>query len=150
MTTFPADTPVTTPDVGEAIVPTVASAVLPLLHVPPDVASVNVVVRPIQTLTPNKGRILAGAVLTVTTAVVKQPVESVYVLTVVPGDTPFTIPEVDPTVATESVLLVHVPPPPSLSVVVPVPQIESVPEIGDAAVFTDIRAVAEQPAPEVE
>ena len=41
----PAATPVTTPDV-----PTVATNVLPLCHVPPDVASVNAVVDPIHTL----------------------------------------------------------------------------------------------------
>jgi hypothetical protein len=40
----PAATPVTTPEV-----PTVATAVLLLLHVPPGVASVNEVVEPAQT-----------------------------------------------------------------------------------------------------
>jgi len=40
------------------------------------------------------------------------------VISVVPGVAPVTIPDDDPIVATEVVPLLHVPPPPSLSVIV--------------------------------
>jgi hypothetical protein len=63
----PAATPITMPVVG-FIVPML---VLPLLHVPPAVASVNVVVRPTQT---DIGPVIAGTVwVTVTTDVEIQP-----------------------------------------------------------------------------
>jgi hypothetical protein len=55
MTTFPIETPVTIP-----VDPTVAIAVLLLLHVPPDVASVKVTDVP--------GQIVAGSVITGATA----------------------------------------------------------------------------------
>jgi hypothetical protein len=49
--------------------------------------------------------------VTVIVVVILQPVETIaYVITVVPVVIPLTMPEVDPTVATEVVLLVHVPP----------------------------------------
>ena len=65
---MPADTPVTTP------VPptTVATVVEALVHVPPVVPSVNVIVAPAQNAV--EAGIVDGVVLTVTTAVAVQPV----------------------------------------------------------------------------
>ncbi len=71
MLTTPAATPVTTP-VPE---PTVAIDVLPLLHVPPPVASERVVVLPTQTV--GVPVIADGNAETVTTSVAKQPVDNV-------------------------------------------------------------------------
>ena len=61
MITTPVDTPVTTPPV-----PTVAIEGTVLLHTPPAVASDNVVVVPIHTLTGPDGVMAAGVGLTVT------------------------------------------------------------------------------------
>ena len=71
MVGLPAETPVTTP-VDE---PTVVSAVLLLLHVPPPVASLKVAELPTQT-TPAPV-IAAGAGLTVSSVQAIQPVGSV-------------------------------------------------------------------------
>lgn len=65
---MPAATPVTTP----LLVPTVASVTLLLVQVPVPVAFVNVVVNPTHTLA--VPLMDAGNGLTVTAAVVKQPV----------------------------------------------------------------------------
>ena len=64
MFAVPADTPETIPEEE-----TVATPVLPLAHVPPEVASVKVVVVPEHTLTAVEGPIAAGLKLTVTIAV---------------------------------------------------------------------------------
>jgi len=70
MGTVPADTPVTTP-----VAVTVAVAVVPLLHTPPDVTSLKVVVAPVHTvLLPV---IAEGSALTVTGTLVLQPVLNV-------------------------------------------------------------------------
>ena len=71
MVGFPPDTPVTTPEED----PTVARAVLLLLQVPPEVASVNVVVKNGQTTAVPP--IAAGEELTVTGVVILHPVGSV-------------------------------------------------------------------------
>jgi len=70
MTEVPPETPVTTPP---ALI--VATAGVALLHVPPAVASDNVVVKPMHTLVVPV--ITAGNGLTVTVAVRKQPVGKV-------------------------------------------------------------------------
>jgi len=70
MVAFPAATPVTTPDVF-----TVAVPVELVDHVPPVVELLRVVVVPGQTLVDPV--IVAGIGLTVTTAVLKQPVPTV-------------------------------------------------------------------------
>ena len=68
MSAVPDDTPVTTP-----VAPTtVATLVVPLVHVPPVVPSVNVIVAPAQNAV--EAGIVDGVVLTVTTAVAVQPV----------------------------------------------------------------------------
>jgi hypothetical protein len=64
------DTPVTTP----VPLTTVAIVVLPLVHVPPVVPSVKVIVEPTQN--GEDAGIVAGVVLTVTIVVVEQPVPS--------------------------------------------------------------------------
>jgi hypothetical protein len=64
--TVPADTPETTP------AETVAVAGLPLVHAPPEVASVSVVVAPEHTVTAVEGPIAPGVELIVTTAVDEQ------------------------------------------------------------------------------
>ena len=70
MLAVPADTPVTIPVED----PAVATAVLPLLHAPPGVTSLNAVVAPIQTLVAPV--IPEGSGLTVTVTMDAQPVTS--------------------------------------------------------------------------
>jgi hypothetical protein len=67
MMAVPDAIPVTIP-----VLPTVAMAVLPLLHVPPGVASVSAAVAPTHMPTPVDGVIAEGLGLTVTVAVTKQ------------------------------------------------------------------------------
>jgi hypothetical protein len=68
------------------------------------------------------------------------------VITEVPGATPATMPDEEPTVAIPGLALVHVPPgAPSVSVVVAPVQTVSVPPIGVGARFTVTVAVTEQP-----
>jgi hypothetical protein len=72
----------------------------------------------------------------VTTTVEKQPVPREYVIVDVPAVTPVTVP-VEPTVATEVVLLDHVPPGILFpSEVVPPVQAEGVPVIAEGAEIT--------------
>jgi hypothetical protein len=104
ITTFAANTPVTTP-VPE---PTVAIAVLLLAHDPPDVELLNVVVEPTQT---EWVPVFAeGTGITVTSVVAKHPVLSIYVMFEVPAATPVTFPGLEGTVATLVLLLLQVPP----------------------------------------
>lgn len=122
MTDVPPETPVTTP-VPET---TVATAVLPLLHVPPP-ASVSETVNPghvimVPVMAP-------GAGFTVTVVTVKHPVDNVYVITDVPAETPKTMPLPVPTVATPVLLLAQVPPPASVSAAVAPVQTFAVPVI---------------------
>ena len=88
--------------------PIVATVVVLLVHVPPVTASLNVMVPPMHT--PVGPRIDVGEGLTLITVVVQQPVGNLYVIVAVPRDTPVTIPLLIPTVATDVLLLVHVPP----------------------------------------
>src|SRR6185312_7445399 len=110
MDAVPEPMPVTRPVEGAAV----ATAVLPLLQVPPGVASLRMTVPPaahILTM-PSTGD---GAGLIVTVFVVLQPPLKVYVIVAVPASTPLTIPLLIPTVAVVVALLVHVPPPTSLN-----------------------------------
>lgn len=139
---MPEISPLTTPDPE----PTVATEVLLLLQVPPP-ASLSEVDEPIHTLfTPEMA---AGNGLTVTTFRVVHPVPSVYVMVEVPKATPVTRPEPETTVATEDVLLVHVPPPASLREVVKPAQTAGVPEIPDGNGLTVSTVVIKQPVPKV-
>ena len=67
--------PVATPDTVPVRDPTVAIAVLPLVHVPPDVGSFSVVVEPIHT--PVEPPMLDGSGLTVIFVVEEQPIDVV-------------------------------------------------------------------------
>jgi len=87
--------------------PTVATAASVLLQVPPVMVSVHVVVRPIHTVAAPV--ITDGIGVTVTVAVEKQPVGMVKLIIAVPPEIPVTTPVVGFTVATEVVLLLHVP-----------------------------------------
>ena len=102
--------PVTVPEL------TLAMLASPLLQAPPVAASLRLVVAPTQTVfVPVIG---AGAGPTVTVIVAEQPADVIYVMVNVHAATPVTIPVVKPTVATDGLLLLHVPPPTSLSAVV--------------------------------
>lgn len=95
--------PVTIP-----VEPTVATDGVPLLHVPPAVASFNVVVKPTHTLAVPV--IASGVVFTVILYVVKQLVPKVYVIIAVPAVNPVTVPE-ELMLPMDGALLLHVPPP---------------------------------------
>jgi len=101
---LPADRPETTPDAD----PTAATETLLLLHVPPADVLLSVVVAP--THTTAVPVMEAGRGLTVKPVVVLHPVGSVYVIVTLPETRPLTMPLDDPIVATDGLLLVHVPP----------------------------------------
>lgn len=130
----PFETPVTTPEV-----PTVARAVLLLLHVPPP-PSESVMLAPTQTLL---GPVIAeGSGLTVSTLVAIQPVPEVKVIIVVPRATPDTSPVPASIVATLVVVLAHVPPPlASLRFVMLPIHTPAEPEIAAGSGFTVITVV---------
>src|SRR3569833_1405932 len=105
MVGVPTATPVTTP-----VEPTtVAWLVVPLVHVPPPVAEMSVVVLKTQTL--EDPVIAAVKELEVTGSIENHPVPLVLVIVGVPAATPCTTPVVPMTVAWLVVPLVHVPPP---------------------------------------
>ena len=97
-------TPLTIPD----DVPTVATAVLLLLHVPPIALLLNVVVDDWHTVIVPVIDPASGVTLTGLVAAEPQPV--LYVIVAVPPLTPLTMPDDVPTVATAVLLLLHVPP----------------------------------------
>lgn len=99
---MPAARPLTTPVPD----PTDAIDALLLIQLPPEVALARVVVDPTQTLAVPV--IDAGNAFTVTTRVLKQPVEVLSTeIVAVPALTPATTPDEEPTAATEGVLLVQ-------------------------------------------
>ena len=102
---MPADTPVTIP-----VVPIVASALLQL-HVPPAVPlDASEILLPIATLTGPEMVPALGVAVTVTIAVILQPVAaSVNVIVGMLACTPVTRPVDEPTVAKPELLLLHVP-----------------------------------------
>jgi hypothetical protein len=107
MTTVPALVPVTTP-----VLPTLAIAVLLLVHVPPAEVLFSVIVEPAHTVVSPEIIPANGSGLTVTTckAVAEaQLLVTVYEIVDVPAATPLTIPDV-PTVAIPSLALAHEPP----------------------------------------
>ena len=125
------------------VAPTVAMALLPLLHVPPGDELLNVVVLPWHT-GPDPDMGVAGGT-TVTVADVKHPPGVVNLITLVPGETPVTTPALL-IVATVVVTLLHVPPPALVlvSVVVLPWHTVVVPVIG-ASGFTVMFTVLVQP-----
>jgi hypothetical protein len=136
----PADTPVTAP----TLVTGVESVVLELLHEPPGVASVKVIVEPTQTA--GVPAIAAGEALTVIILFTIHPAPTVYVMLAVPAVMPVTIPSPEPTraIATEPEL--HEPPVDELDkvIVLPVHTLPG-PEIADGAGLTVTTAVVMQP-----
>jgi hypothetical protein len=140
MLAVPVPVPVTIP-----VLPTVATEVLLLAQVPPGVALDNESVVPMQINAPPEGLIAAGLPLTDTVDVTKQ-VALAYVIIAVPTVTPVTIPVDEPMVATDVLLLLHVPPPVALDNVVVAPtQTDNVPVIAAGNEFTVTTLVAAHP-----
>ena len=138
----PPKTPVITP----VILSILATLGVLLLHVPPMVVSVSVVVVPWHMIkVPVIG---VGSALTVMIFVTKQVEEKAYVIVVVPIPTPPTIPVTAPTVPTVGVLLVQVPPGTELVKVIVEPKhtVEG-PEIVAGVGVTVTMAVMLQPGP---
>ena len=135
---WPGATPVTIPDV-----PTVASAVLLLLHAPPP-ASVKVLVKPTHTVAVPE--IADGSGLTVIVLVIIQPEADVYVIRGLPLATPVTTPVADATVASVILLLLHVPPDGvEFNVVVAATHSTAVPVIAVGIALTLTACVIKQP-----
>jgi hypothetical protein len=113
--------------------PIVATVLSLLLHGPePEAVLLSVVVAPAQIL---NVPVIDGVLLTVTTAVAKPP-DAAYVMVALPVAIPVTTP--DPSiVATEVLLLLHVPPLSELlRVLVPPTHMLSVPEMAGTRAFT--------------
>ena len=114
-----------------------------LVQLPPIVASLKIVFLPTQTVVvPVIG---AATGLTSMVAVVAHPMPEVYVAVAIPPDTPVTIPEAEPMVAI-NVLLIAQLPGPAASVNVPVEPTHTfvAPDIGAGAGATVTIKVAEQ------
>ena len=140
MVAAPAKPPVTIPNAV-----TEATDVLLLLHVPPVTASLKVTFEVLQT---DDAPVMAiGKAITVTdvVAALPQPVE--YVIVAVPAIPPVTTPDAF-TVATNELLLLHVPPvTASLKVVFDVAHTDKAPDIAPGAAITVIVLVASVPQP---
>jgi hypothetical protein len=91
---------------------TVAMDVFPLLHVPPDVGELSVIDAPTHIVPAPP--IASGNGLTVIMAVMPQPAPGEYEIVAVAGEMPVWVPVSTPVVtsivATEVLLLLHVPP----------------------------------------
>lgn len=103
MFTFPDITPITEP-----VLLTVAMPSLSELQLPPLVALLRLIDWPSHTA--DDPPIADGRPFTSMLAVRTQPVGAVYVMIVLPADTPFTLPDAS-IVAADGLLLVQVPPP---------------------------------------
>lgn len=124
--------------------PTVAIAVLLLVHVPPGVELVSVAVCPVQTT--DGPAIEPMAELMFTVVVLLQPVPTAYVIKDVPLAMPVTIPVVLPIVATEVVADDHVPPDVvEASIVVLPTQVLVVPVMAAGRFITENALVVVQP-----
>ena len=99
----PADIPVTNPQGAQ----TFATVVSELVHMPPGMTSVKIILLPTPTFVPPV--IAAGVAFTVTTVVTALPY-TIYVITEVPAASPLTVPVDEPTIATAVLLLLQVPP----------------------------------------
>jgi hypothetical protein len=88
--------------------PTVAIVESLPVHAPPVVVEASVIVDPDGTL--ELPVIAVGTGFTTRLAVAKQPVLSMYEITVVPADTPFATPVEEPIVATDVTPLLQAPP----------------------------------------
>jgi len=125
-----------------------AIAVLLLLHVPPPGVLASVVVEPTQTLiVPVIG---VGAAFTVTGYTAIQPVDRAYVILATPAEEPLTTPVVEPTGATDILLLLHVPPTvASLNVITEPIHTEDGPVIATGTGLTVTGCVTKQPVDNV-
>jgi hypothetical protein len=141
----PGDRPPVNVVVDEGPVTTDATATVPLLHVPPATELLNVVIAPGHSVVVPDIALGAAEIVTVTEFV--QPVAvDVNVITDVPVPPPPTRPPPGVTVATELLLLVHVPATELLNCVVPPTHVLVVPVmVGDERTVT--LAVTEQPVP---
>jgi len=148
ISTTPGLIPVTTP-VAE---PTVATALLELVQVPPAGVAVKVVVLPVQMDapgTPVAPTVITGVGFTVTSIVTKQPVARLYVIVATPGEIPSTTPVPD-TVAVPGAPDDHVPPDGLLVRFIVLPtQTVLGPDIAAGVAFTVIIIVDEQPVDNV-
>ena len=141
---MPATDPVTTPDVDNAIV----ALPLLLLQVPPVGVEPSVVVRPTHTFVVPVS--VVGLELTVTTAVLIQPVPSVYVIVDVPATEPVITPDEGRPIVALPLLLVQVPPAGvEFNVVVKPIQTVGVPVNVVGLSLTVTTAVTIQPVPNV-
>ncbi len=138
--------PCVLPDTMPVLVPTEATVLSLLLHVPPADVLANVVVAPTQTVgVPVTG---AGIGYTVTTAVAIQPVAIVNVILDVPAAMPVTTPEDELTVAVATSLLLQVPAPEALDRAVVVDwHTDRLPVMGDGGLSTVTVVVATQSEP---
>jgi hypothetical protein len=126
----PADTAETTP----ALL-TVATAALLLLQAPPEIELLRLAVEPAHKIA--EPLIADGAVLTVIVFVTIQLVPVEYVIVALPALTPLTMPLTTSTVATDVLLLLHVPPVDVLvSAIVEPAQTVLLPPIAAGAAFT--------------
>jgi hypothetical protein len=124
----------------------VATEVSPLDHEPPELALVSVVLNPthIFAIPP----IMAGLLLTVITAVVLQPVGSVYVIVDVPPAMPVTTPVEELMLAAVGLPLSHVPPDEVLfKLEVPPMQTVMLPVIAAGSALIVTTAPCAQPVP---
>ena len=141
---MPPETPVTAPLPD----PTVAMATLLLVHEPPRVASVRLVVAPAQTVAAPE--MAEGVGFTVMIVVVLQPVGNAYVITLVPGAIPVSTPVPDPITATVTSPLLHAPGTEGSVRVTDVPvQTVAGPFIARGSEFTVTVVVAKHPADKV-
>jgi hypothetical protein len=116
--------------------PIVATLVLLLAHVPPATVLDKDVIWLTHMLDVPEIVPADVSAFTVTVAVLRQPVPSVYVMSAVPPVTPVTIPLAS-TVATDGVPLAHVPPPEALDNVIDADgHTEPAPVIADGSAFT--------------
>jgi hypothetical protein len=139
MVAVPDEIPLTIP-----VLPTVAIAVLLLLHVPPVVVLAKVVEAPAHA--PAFPVIALGKTFTVTIFVTLHPVVSIYVIVAVPATRPFTTPVDEPIVATVVLLLDHIPPSVVLLKLVVSPiQTLAVPDIAEGCGFTVTTVFLKQP-----
>jgi hypothetical protein len=149
ITDVPCDTPVTIV-VGDGPAVAVATVVLLLVHVPPAMLLLSVMVAPVHTV--SRPDIGPGTSITVMLLVATQPAPEVNVISVVPALTPVTVVPVDgpnTTVAATVVLLVQLPPPGrelDSGMVEPTHTVLA-PAIGDGVAFTVISRVLVQLPP---
>jgi hypothetical protein len=133
--------PPLSPETMPALLTVPTTGVL-LVHVPPGVASDNVIVAPAHML---PAPVMAAVkAVTVTTIVAGVQPETVYDIVVVPALMPVTVP-VEPTVATDVVPLVHVPPGVTSDKVVPVPAHKLPAPVMGAVAVTVSKRVRVQP-----